>query len=158
MIFIATGSQKFQFNRLLEKVDNLIQNKVITEPVIAQIGSSTYVPKHFEYHKYISPSQLDNLLSTCDLLLTHGGTGIIISALKKGKKVIGIPRLKKYGEHVDDHQIQLLQEFEKEGLLEACLDIDQLPAIIKKVKASNYRTYISSHKNLLDSIKNFIDR
>ena len=46
MIFITVGSQKFQFNRLLEQIDLLIENKIIKEEVFAQIGSSDYIPKN----------------------------------------------------------------------------------------------------------------
>ena len=49
MILITVGSQKFQFNRLLSKIDELIEKKVITDKVFAQIGVSDYKPKNYEF-------------------------------------------------------------------------------------------------------------
>ena len=53
MIFITLGSQKFQFNRLLQAVDELIEKGVIDDEVFAQIGYSDYEPKHFEYKQFL---------------------------------------------------------------------------------------------------------
>ena len=52
MIFVTTGSQKFQFNRLLQKIDLLIEEGMIREEVFAQIGVSDYQPKHYEYCRF----------------------------------------------------------------------------------------------------------
>ena len=51
-------------------------------------------------------------MEKANIVITHGGTGAIIGAVKKGKKVIAVPRLAKYGEHVDDHQLQLIKQFD----------------------------------------------
>ena len=53
MIFVTTGSQKFQFNRLLQKIDLLIEEGMIREKVFAQIGVSDYQPKHYEYCRFL---------------------------------------------------------------------------------------------------------
>ena len=105
MIFVTTGSQKFQFNLLLKEVDELVEKKVICESVFAQIGYSD------AYTDFLNQQEFVEKLLGCDMVITHGGTGVIIRAVKNGKKVIAVPRLVKYGEHVDDHQIQLLNQF-----------------------------------------------
>lgn len=62
-IFITLGSQKFQFNRLLKAVDELCENKEEKErEIFAQIGYSTYKPKHFEYHDMAREGQCDRKL------------------------------------------------------------------------------------------------
>ena len=53
MIFLTVGSQKFQFNRLLKKIDNLVEIGIIQEEVIAQIGYSDYIPKNFKYKQFM---------------------------------------------------------------------------------------------------------
>ena len=60
---------------------------------------------------------MDKYIDEADLVITHGGVGTIFSALKKNKKVIAIPRLEKYGEHINDHQIEICEELEKEGYI-----------------------------------------
>ena len=113
MIFITLGSQKFQFNRLLEQIDLLIEKGVIKEDVLAQTGASDYKPKHFNYKDFMTQDEFRENMSKSNFVITHAGTGAIITALKFDKKVIAIPRLARFGEHVDDHQIQLIDEFKE---------------------------------------------
>ena len=112
MIFITLGSQKFQFNRLLKAIDELVEQGKIKEEVFAQIGYSDYQPINYKYKQFLDRDEFAAMEGKADIVITHGGTGAIIGAVKKGKKVIAVPRLAKYGEHVDDHQLQLLKEFE----------------------------------------------
>ena len=123
MIFITLGSQKFQFNRLLIEIDRLVEEGKITEELFAQIGYSDYEPKNYEYKKFLDRDEFSYIMDKCDKVITHGGTGAIIGAVKKGKKVIAIPRLAKYGEHVDDHQLQIVKQFNEMGFIGVCDDI-----------------------------------
>ena len=131
MIFVTTGSQKFQFNRLLQKIDLLIEEGMIREEVFAQIGVSDYQPKHYEYCRFLDREGFTGKLRECRMVITHGGTGVIIGAVKQGKKVIAVPRLASYGEHVDDHQVQLLREFDGMNLICACYDSEKLGDCIR---------------------------
>lgn len=85
MIFVTTGSQKFQFNRLLQKIDLLIEEGMIREEVFAQIGVSDYQPKHYEYCRFLDREGFTGKLRECRMVITHGGTGVIIGAVNKGK-------------------------------------------------------------------------
>ena len=156
MIFITLGSQRFQFNRLLEAVDNLILKGIISEKVFAQVGYSNYVPKHYKYKAFLNHDEFSNMEEEANVVITHGGTGAIIGAVKKGKKVIAVPRLAKYGEHVDDHQIQLLQEFDKMGIILACYDINRLGDIYNKIKTIELKSYVSNQKTILKNIDDFL--
>ena len=102
MIFVTTGSQKFQFNRLLQKIDLLIEEGMIREEVFAQIGVSDYQPKHYEYCRFLDREGFTGKLRECRMVITHGGTGVIIGAVKQGKKVIAVPRLASYGDCIRD--------------------------------------------------------
>ena len=157
MILITVGSQKFQFNRLLKKIDELIDKKVIKDKVFAQIGASDYVPKNYEYIDFVTQEEFNNLLEKSTIVITHAGTGVIVNATKKGKKVIAIPRLKKYGEHVDDHQIQLIKQFEELNLIEPCYDLDDLEMKLNKIKNKKYNKYKSNKEEILKSIIDFIE-
>ena len=108
MIFVTVGSQKFQFDRLLKTIDDLIENKTIKDPVYAQIGYSNYLPRHYSSTKFLDRTEFMSFIEKADIIITHGGTGVIIKSVKMGKKIVAVPRLAKYGEHVDDHQLQLL--------------------------------------------------
>ena len=147
MIFLTVGSQKFQFNRLLKEIDRLISKEIITDRVVAQIGASDYKPINYEYFDFLTKEEL---------IITHGGTGVIINALKKNKKIIAIPRLSKFDEHVDDHQVQLINEFKELNFIEPVYDIDELENAINKAKIKKYNKYISNTKRIIDDIVNYL--
>lgn len=156
MIFITLGSQKFQFNRLLIAVDELISSGAITEKVFAQTGYSDYEPKNYPYKSFLNRDEFAEAEEKAEIVITHGGTGAIIGAVKKGKKVIAVPRLAKYGEHVDDHQIQLLKEFENMGIILVCYDTKQLGSVYKEVETAELKPYISNQKAIINSINDFL--
>lgn len=126
MIFVCVGTREYQLNRLLEKLDELLEEGFIKEEVFAQIGHSTYTPKNYKYAKFINPDDFNKYLENSRLVITHGGTGSIIGALKKGKYVVGVARLSKYGEHIDDHQKQIVELFTKEQYIYGIEEMDEL--------------------------------
>ena len=156
MIFITLGSQKFQFNRLLKKIDKLIEEGVINEEVFAQTGASDYIPKNYKFENFLDRDQFADIMSKSDIVITHGGTGAIIGAVKKDKKVIAVPRLAKYGEHVDDHQLQLLKQFDELGLICPCYEIDKLGECFKEIRNRQFNKYESNTNTIIDSIDAYI--
>jgi UDP-N-acetylglucosamine transferase subunit ALG13 len=126
LIFVCVGTREYPFNRLLEKLDELLEEGFLKEDVFAQIGYSTYTPKNYKFTKFINPDDFNRNLEDCRLVITHGGTGSIIGALKKGKYVIGVSRLSKYGEHVDDHQKQIVELFTREHYIYGIEEMDEL--------------------------------
>ncbi|MBP3197656.1 MAG: beta(1,3)galactosyltransferase EpsH [Butyrivibrio sp.] len=157
MIFITLGSQKFQFNRILREVDKLIKEGKITDSVFAQIGNSDYEPLNYPFKRFLSREEFAEKQSECDIVITHGGTGAIIGALKKRKKVIAVPRLAAFGEHVDDHQLQLLHQFDEMHLIEPCYDIDKLDEVYHKLIVTDYREYVSNTKAVVGAIDKIIE-
>lgn len=157
MIFITVGTQKFQFNRLLKEIDRLIEEKKITEEVFAQIGYSDYKPKNYRYKDFIDRDEYSNIMKKCQKVITHGGTGAIVGAVKQGKRVIAIPRLKEFGEHVDNHQIQIVYEFEKVGFILGVKDINMLYSSVENIDKINLKEYISNTNNIIKEIEKFID-
>ena len=157
MIFVTLGSQKFQFDRLLKKVDELIDEGIIKDEVFAQIGASTYLPKKYKYSRFMDREEFSKHIEDASLVVTHGGTGVIIGAVKKGKKVIAVPRLAKYGEHVDDHQLQLLHQFDDLGIICYCKDVDELDKCYAEVQNKTYRPYVSNTSAIIDSIEEFLE-
>lgn len=153
MIFITLGSQKFQFNRLLKAVDQLQTN----EEIFAQIGYSDYEPQNYKYKRFLDRDEFEKVMEDSDIVITHGGTGAIIEAVKKKKKVIAIPRLKKYGEHVDDHQIQLVRQFKNLNLIYACEDMNLENALLA-VRMNEYREYQSNTDRIIESLEDFIEK
>ena len=157
MIFVTVGSQKFQFNRLLKQVDELIETGKIEEEVFAQIGVSDYKPRNYKYKDFITQDEFNSYIDKADIIITHAGTGVIVNAIKKGKKVIGVPRLAEFGEHVYDHQIQLINEFCKSGFIEACNKNEKLEDKLEEIKERKFKRYISNTDSIIEDIKKYIN-
>ena len=93
-----------------------------------------------------------------DMIITHGGTGAIMGAVKKRKKVIAVPRLERYGEHVDDHQIQILKQFDEMEIIEACYEIERLEEVFIKSENTVYKSYKSNTEEIIASIDKFLQQ
>lgn len=106
MIFVTVGSRGYPFDRLFKKLDELYEDGIITEEMFAQIGTSTYRPKHYKYENFISQEDFLKRINEANIVVSHGASGSIMKALNAGKKVIAVTRLEKYGEHINDHQVQ----------------------------------------------------
>ena len=111
LIFVTVGSRYYPFDRLFKKIDELVEAGVIKEPVFAQVGLSSYEPKHYEFVKYLSPEEFDQKIEDADIVVCHGASGSIVKALKAKKIIIGVSRLRKYKEHINDHQVQCNEAF-----------------------------------------------
>ncbi len=153
MILVTLGTQNQPFVRLLE----LIEKSNINDEIIVQAGKTKFESKKMKIFDYIPYEEMTELIKKSDLIITHGGTGSILMPLKMGKKVIAIPRLAKYGEHVDDHQTQLTSIFNEEGYILEYNDGDDFNELIEKSKKFKPNKYVSNTENFIKEIKNLID-
>jgi UDP-N-acetylglucosamine transferase subunit ALG13 len=156
LIFVTVGTQKFQFDRLFRELDKLIEKGIIDEEVIAQSGYTTYSPKYYTHFKLINEEEMNHYLEKASLIITHSGTSSIIGALKKGKKVVVVPRMSQYGEHVDDHQLEIARVFEAKNVVEVAYDINDLNKKLNVCKDKVYSTIELDNSRLLNSVKEFI--
>lgn len=135
MIFVTVGSRNYPFNRLFEKLDELCEQGIINDEIFAQIGCSTYTPKNYRYKEYITQEEFLGKIKESDIIISHGASGSIMKALNEEKKVIVVTRLEKYGEHINDHQIQNNIAFSTNGyVLMADLELADLGDCIKSIK------------------------
>lgn len=117
MIFVILGSREYQFDRLLKKLDEINSQRDFKLDIFAQIGSSTYIPKSYKYERFLDKDDFDKYQNQATIIISHGGTGALVSSIKKEKKVIGIPRQVKFHEHTDDHQFQIIDMLESQGYI-----------------------------------------
>ena len=155
MIFVILGTQKFQMNRLIKLMDSISGR--LDMPVVAQIGQSDYKPKNFEFHRFLDKSEFDGLIAEAELIITQGGVGAVMTALNYKKPVIIVPRLAKYGEHVDDHQREIALAFAKKGFVLCCDDGDNLEELIKECKIRSFSEYKSGTDNITRIIDVYLD-
>ena len=160
MIFVTLGTQDKQFLRLMEAVNEIETD----EPIIAQVGSTKCLKlklrSNIKICDYLPDYQFDKYLSEARVVITHAGVGTIIKGLKLGKKMIVAARLKKYKEHVNDHQLQILDAFSREKYIIPLENFDDLPKLInidftpKKFKSNNKEF----NEQLENAINSLIDK
>lgn len=158
MILVTLGTQDKSFKRLLEAIEKQIKLGKIKEEVIVQAGLTNFESDSMEIFDFIPYEKFDEFTSKCDLLITHGGVGSIITGLKHNKKVIAAARLEKYGEHTNDHQLQILDNFKKAGYILTLDNFDRLDEVLKEVKKFKPEKYTSNTKNMISLIKKYIDK
>lgn len=131
-IFVTGGSRNYPFNRLFKKLDELCEEGVIQGEMFAQIGTSDYIPKHYQYKDYISQDEFWERIQWADLVVSHGASGSIMKALNAKKKVLAVTRLEKYGEHINDHQVQTNEAFAENGYVLAVYEMGNLGETFQK--------------------------
>jgi UDP-N-acetylglucosamine transferase subunit ALG13 len=149
MIFVTVGNHPASFNRLLQKVDELAEQGIIKE-VFAQTGFSDYLPIHYKHTPFIGYYEFDELIKQCRFIITHGGAGCIGNALLNHKPTIVVPRYKKFGEHTNDHQLEITRELEKADKIIAVYEIDKLGEAIEK--AESFKVEIHSDLTAINNL------
>ena len=158
MIFVILGTQDKEFPRLLKSVEKEIEKGNIKEEVIVQAGCTKYKSDRMKIFDLVSMDEFNNYLTEADLVITHGGYGTITNALNFGKKIIACPRLKKYKEHTNDHQKEILEAYEKEGYILYMRDENDLGELLNKVKSFKPKKYEDNSKNIIKIVTDFIDK
>lgn len=157
MILVVLGTQDKEFRRLLEAVDKEIEKGNIKDKVIVQAGQTKYESKNMEIFDLIPAPEFDKLLDKADIVITHGGAGSILSAIKKGKKIIAAARLSKYKEHHNDHQRQIIKEFADQGYILELKDFNKLGKMLEKVKSFKPKKFVSNTNNMVKLLENYIE-
>ena len=158
MILVLLGTQKNSFNRLLQAIEELIENGIIKERVLVQAGYTKYKTDKMKIFDMISSEELDNLIDEANIVITHGGVGSIIRALKKKKKVIAVPRLHKFSEHVNDHQRQIVEVFRSKNYIIGVQNLEDLGDAINQIDEFKPNDYKSDNQKMISIIDDFINK
>ena len=159
MILVTLGTQDKKFYRLLNVIQKVIDDGIIKDKVIVQAGySCDYKSNDMEILNLVSIDKFKKLISECDILITHGGVGSIISGLKENKKIIAVPRLKKYKEHTNDHQVQIVDNFASEGYILKLDDGEDLSYIIENINDFIPKKYESNNNSFVKLVDKEIQK
>lgn len=158
MILVTLGTQDKEFVRLLNAVEKAILEKEITDDVIVQAGFTNFKSQNMKVFDYIDIDLFNKYVDEASLIITHGGVGTIMNALSKGKKIIGAARLAKYGEHHNDHQIEILENFDENGYLIYAKELDDFGKYTKNIKTFTPKQYKSNTENMINLIRNYINK
>jgi len=151
LIFVTVGSHYQGFDRLIQKMDEIAGK--IDEKVIMQIGNTKYKPVNVEYFEFAEYSKIQKLNSDARIVVSHAGVGSILTALEQKTHLLIVPRLKKYDEVVDDHQLQIAKELSENPNVTVVNDVEDLEESLK----TNFSFVEESSRNkLVYSLKKYI--
>ena len=157
MILVLLGTQNNSFHRLLEEIQKNIDCGNIKEQVTVQEGYTRFESKDMIIYKQVPRDELQELIKKADLIITHGGVGSIIASITNDKKVIAVPRLQKYKEHVNDHQLDIIDSFNEKGYIIGIHGVDELEDALKKAPEFKPQKYVQNTGKIIKIIEEFID-
>lgn len=157
MIFVTLGTQDKEFTRLLKAIEKEVKKGNIKEEIVIQAGFTKYNSKNMRIFDLVSPEEFDKYMKDATLIITHGGVGSIITALKYKKPIIATPRLSKYKEHNNDHQIEIIKEFSEKGYIIPLYDFSKLNKALEEAQTFIPNKYKSNNNKLKKYIKEYID-
>lgn len=157
MIFVVLGTQDKPFKRLLAALEKAVEDGVISDEIIVQSGDTNCSTKHFQIRKIIPLNEFNDLVHNADLIICHAGYGILSTALRHNKKVIACARLSVYGEHHNDHQLELLKYYEQKGYILALHDFSKICELYSKINSFIPTKYNEINDKIINLIKTYID-
>lgn len=156
MIFLTVGTQ-FPFDRLIRAVDQVVSQNGFDEKIVAQIGIGSYQPRGFEGIESIEKELFDRYIHESSAVIGHAGMGTIAMALDSHKPLLVMPRRKKHGEVVNDHQVAIAREFEQAGHILVAYTEDQIPEKIRQLKSFIPQPRKTNAKAVIDRITRFLN-
>lgn len=152
MIFVTVGSHYQGFERLVKKMDEIAEK--INEKVVMQIGNTKYKPVNAQYFDFIeSFEEIERLNREARVVVCHAGAGSILTALEQRTPVIVVPRLKKFNEHMDDHQVDIAEAMSENQRVKVVYDMEDLE---KSLKSEFTFVDRCNENKLVDSLKNYL--
>jgi len=155
MIFLTVGTQ-FPFDRLVKAVDDAVAQLALCEEIFAQIGESSYVPQNFKASQFIDRHLFDKYISQASSVISHAGMGTIAAVLGCDKPMLVMPRQRKYGEVVNDHQLAIARNFEISGHILVANEPQDMAGKINQLKTFVPRQRDSQHQVVADRITRFL--
>ncbi|MGL5650097.1 MAG: PssE/Cps14G family polysaccharide biosynthesis glycosyltransferase [Clostridium sp.] len=152
MIFVTVGTHELGFDRMLDYIEKID----IEEEVLIQSGNTDFKSEKYKVIPFLSPKEFNETMAKCTLIVTHGGVGSILSALKKGKKVIVMARLQKHNEHNDDHQLEISEKLAKDGHIINCTNFEELKEAVLNYNEIELKPYKFDNSRLLNFIEETI--
>lgn len=135
MIFITTGTS-LPHDELIEKVDKLISDGLISDVVYAQIGSSTYIPKNMKWLRLVG--NMNEVYKRADIVISNCGAGTIMENVTHGRKLIVIQN-----PHITGgHEWELVSKMESFECLIWCKDINNILDCIEEARTKIFNKFI----------------
>ena len=154
MIYVTIGTMYMPFTRLLSAVDEIARDS--GEEIVVQTGMDRDIPKHCTCFDFKSRDEILEIQSRARLVICHAGIGSVIDALKAGKPLVVAPRLARYREHTNDHQMDLAAAVERRRWGRMALDMADLPALCANPPETP-ASYTPAKEPLIAAVREFLD-
>jgi beta-1,4-N-acetylglucosaminyltransferase len=155
VIFVTVGTNETRFDRLLRWVEGLDADELVV-----QYGHSTFRPRNATCFDFVSFQELVEYVREASVVVTHAGVGSVAIAIANGKRPVVVPRLRRYGEHIDDHQLALGRRLAQSGLVTLVEDLDTVGTLpldsYTSLRPKQVNTALA--KDLSDCIHRLIQR
>lgn len=136
-LVLATVGAILPFDRLTDLVLDAKRKGLIPERLIMQVGHCEHPIEAVEGVDIVPEMpfhQLLELLANAEVVICHGGTGSLVTALSNHCKVIAIPRRTEMGDAYDNHQLEITEAFASRGLIEIAEDAESLEQALKAAR------------------------
>ena len=148
-IFVTLGTQDKAFDRLIGEA-----KKIKGHDVFVQNGYTKC--EGLKHVDYMDQEMFIECIDEADIIITHGGVGSILSALKRNKKVIACARLAKYHEHTNDHQLEIITKFEEAGYILSLNEGDDINLLIEQASVFRPKKYIDHQSSFVKKLDDYI--
>lgn len=152
MIFATVGTHNQGFERLIKKLDEIAAK--IDDEVIMQIGYTDYKPENAKWFKFVDMEKIMKLYKNADIIVTHVGAGSLLDSLSCEKPIIAVPRLKRFGEAINDQQLELA-EFLQTKNISVIMDIEDLEYNLLKPNFKVQKNSLND-KKLINFLKTYL--
>jgi UDP-N-acetylglucosamine transferase subunit ALG13 len=157
MVLVLLGTWEASFTRPLIEIEKEIKSGNIKEEVVVQSGATLFTSNFMTLQPFFSGKEIEDLCNRASYTICQAGVGSIMLGLRKGKKVISIPRLKKYNEHIDDHQLEILHVFATKHYILPWTD-ESLVKVLEKLNSFIPSPYPFQEEKISDAILNFLNK
>jgi UDP-N-acetylglucosamine transferase subunit ALG13 len=157
MIFVVLGTWEMPFTRPLIEIERAAKQGLITEPIVVQCGKTTYASPLLKLVPFFSQQELDQMYEQATVIICQAGVGSIMLGLKKHKKVIAIARLSKFDEHIDDHQLEILDVFSKSGAVLPWNGNGDLTDVLRRANDFVSAGYPFGEEKISDAILSYLN-
>ena len=158
MIFVVLGTWEMPFTRPLLEIDAAIRRGLILEPVIVQSGKTDFESQHMERVPFFGKEELEQMYERATLVICQAGVGSIMLGLRKQKKVISIARLAEFDEHIDDHQLEILNVFAQTGAVLPWAGRGDLGEVLGRVDSFTSAGYPFAEERISGEILSYLAR
>jgi beta-1,4-N-acetylglucosaminyltransferase len=153
VILVTVGSNGAPFDRLLREVDGIAP----AEELVVQHGPSQIRPRDATCVPFMHFSELERAVAAARIVITHAGVGSVLLALMNGKRPVVVPRLARYGEVVDDHQLHFAERLEREVLVTLVREPTELRSAVAQHDERRAPATAEVASALADDLRNYLE-